>query len=420
MDPKIPQELVYSPPDKYANVVLARNEVSMLAPTPSFTYNGANRIEFRISSSNFIDLASIEVYATITTVLTGAGTTHTVADATKYLPLHTMSMFSDLSIAAGNGTVIESVSNAQVLGQMVRILSTSEQYLNSVGSFANYQNQPFDRQSSATGVRVKISAHKLLGFLSCGKYVKPSTFGGLVLTLQLAPDASLGVVRAAGDSATTSLSVVCLAYDDLMVSPSYQDLYREEYESQSFRIGFSSWGTQAVNVASGASRTVPFAANSRRCRALCAASRVKSNVLNKEYAADAFLSSGYTSHHFEISGIRYPQNSCQGAAAAAEQIIAFNRSKMDCQSGQIFDMTSFTTDWARTNNANRASQLNGRLLLAYDAEKVGSHDQSGLRLDPGSCALNLVQTFAAETEVTIAWLYDRYITVSAGQIIVDY
>jgi len=88
-------------------------------------------------SSNFIDLASIELYATITTVLTG------------------------------NGTVIESVSNAQVLGQMVRILSTSEQYLNSVGSFSNSQNQPFDRQSSATGVRVKISAHKLLGFLSC-------------------------------------------------------------------------------------------------------------------------------------------------------------------------------------------------------------------------------------------------------------
>ena len=91
-EPTIPTELVYSPEERFANVVLARNEVSMTNATPAFTYTGNNRIEFRITSSNFIDLASMEIYATIATTLTGTSI-HTANVATKYLPEGTMSLF---------------------------------------------------------------------------------------------------------------------------------------------------------------------------------------------------------------------------------------------------------------------------------------------------------------------------------------
>ena len=242
-EPKIPSELVYSPEERFANVVMSRNEVSMTNATPAFTYTGNNRVEFRITSSNFIDLASLEIYAIISTVLTGGTTTHTAANATKYIPEGTMSLFSDITLSSASGTVIEQVSNAQVLGQIVHNLSASPQYLDSVGSFANNQIQSYERRSAAgTGVRLRISAHKLLGFLSCGKYVKPSSFGGgLILSLTMAPDSTLGVVHGGG-TAVTSLSLVILVYDELMVTPAYADLYRQDYESQSFRIGFSSWG----------------------------------------------------------------------------------------------------------------------------------------------------------------------------------
>ena len=421
-EPKIPTELVYSPDELYANVVMSRNEVSMTNATPAFAYTGNNRIEFRVTSSNFIDLASLEVYANISTALAGGTSTHTAGNATKYLPEGTMSLFSDITLSSASGTVIEQVSNAQVLGQVVHNLSASPGYLDTVGSFANNQVQSYERKSAAgNGVRVRISAHKLLGFLSCGKYVKPSSFGGgLILSLTMAPDSTLGVVRDAGGTAETSLSLVTLVFDDLLVTPAYADLYRQDYESQSFRIGFSSWGSQAVNVAAGSSRSVPFSGNARRCKALVAVSRRKDDVLNKRFPSTAFLSSGYSSHNFEVSGVRYPAGSCNGHSQAAEEIIKYARAKMDCQMGSNQNMAMVSSDWVESTGDDRSSQLNGKFMAVFDAEKVGTHDQSGIKLEPGSCQFNLTQTFASETEVTFCWLYDRYVTLAEAQIMIDY
>ena len=149
-------------------------------------------------------------------------------------------------------------------------------------------------------------------------------------------------------------------------------------------------------------------------------SRVKANVLNNRFASTSFLSSAYASHNFEVSGQRYPQASANGYAQAAEEVIKYSRGKMDCKKELNMTMTHFSTDWTASTTAARESQLNGKLMYVFDAERVGSHDQSGLRLEPGSCQLNLVQNFVSETEVTIAWLYDRYVTVSDGQILIDY
>jgi len=218
-----------------------------------------------------------------------------------------------------------------------------------------------------------------------------------------------------------TLSQVVLVYDDLMVTPAYADLYRQDYESQSFRIGFSAWGSQAVNVAAGtAPRTIPFSGNARRCKALCAISRLKANVLSSSFPSTAFLSSAYSSHNFEISGVRYPQGSCNGYAQAQEEQIKYLRAKMDCQMGSNQNLTQVSTDWTISTGDERSSQLNGKFMAVFDAERVGSHDQSGIKLEPGSCQFNLTQECATETEVTICWLYDRYVTLSESQIMIDY
>jgi len=93
---------------------------------------------------------------------------------------------------------------------------------------------------------------------------------------------------------------------------------------------------------------------------------------------------------------------------------------MDCQMGSNQNMTMVSTDWVESTGADQSSQLNGKFMAVFDAERVGSHDQSGIRLEPGSCQFNLTRTFAAETEVVVAWLYDRHVTISEKQIMIDY
>ena len=143
--PSIPEELTYQPSrDSVENVVLSRSEVYLQSPEPEFSPNGANRISFAINTRNFVDLGSVECYAVISTAVP-AGTT--AAGATKLHLNSTMSLFSDITISTGGGTIIEQISNADVVGQVLSLSGLSDSWCGTVGSFANAQSNPQDRDS---------------------------------------------------------------------------------------------------------------------------------------------------------------------------------------------------------------------------------------------------------------------------------
>ena len=420
--PSLPSELTYAPEADVESAILQRNEVVLTNPTPVFKPDGASRIEFRLTTTNFIDLASVELYADIQCHIEGGGTT-TLADtdATKLLLNGSMSMFNDITLSTQSGVVIERIDNSMTLGQLLLNSSASGPYLESMGSFSNNQSQVYDRDTCASPTRFRILALKQLGFLASKKFVKPSSFGGgLVISMTMASNAALGVVRNAANDLRVELSNVQVTVDECLVSPAYNDFYTSEYEGKGMRIYFDTWGSQAVNVASGPSRTIPFAAQAKRCKALAAVSRVKGNIGNKLASETAFISTGNPKYAFEVSGARYPQAGVNSYVRAADEVSKFVYSKHDCQRGHLLNYKHFTTDWAASTSADRDSQLAGRYMAFYDAEKLSSSNTTGLTLAPSSCQLSLTQTFAEETEVTVFWNYARAVTLVQGQVMIEY
>jgi hypothetical protein len=426
--PSIPEELTYQPSrDSATDVVLSRQEVYLQSPEPSFTPTGANRITFQINTRNFIDLGSVEMYAVITTAVVGADNpsqTTTGAGATKLHVNSTMSLFSDITISTGSGVIIEQISNADVVGQMLALSGLSDSWCETVGSFSNAQCDPQARDACIDGVTpYRLLGLKMAGFLTGShKYIRPSSMGGLHISATLASNAALMRVRDGADDASLQLSKTRLFYDELSMAPSYVRFYEDQYENRGLQIVFPSYGSQVGQITSNTPETVPFSASAMRCQALMAAVRVKTDGNNKLANSLAFVRPGAAnqdwSYTFEIAGARLPPSGVTTYARAFHEISKIAGSRHD-SSQSLFKFSDFSTN----DTADGAGgYTGGKFIAAVDCEQLESSSQTGIRLSPGSNNLLLHYPGVANVahDVVVVWMYDRALSIVQGQASVTY
>lgn len=428
--PSIPEELTYAPSrDSVENVVLSRNEVYLQSPEPSFTPSGANRITFQINTRNFVDLGSVEMYAIISTAVaiadgTPSTTTTGADDGTKLHINSTMSLFSDITISTGSGTIIEQISNADVVGQMLALSGLSDAWCETVGSFANAQCDPQARDACVGGVTpYRLLALKMSGFLTGShKYVRPSSMGGLHISCTLASNAAIMRVRDAADNAVLTLTQTRLFYDELQMAPSYTRFYEEQYENRGLQVIFPSYGCQVGQITSNGPETVPFSASAQRCQALMAAVRVKSHGTEKEQNSLAFVHPGAAganwSYTWEIAGARLPPSGVTSYTRAFHEVMKIAGSRHD-SSQSLFKLSDFSTSDTVAGN----TYTGGKFIAAVDCEQLESSSQTGIRLSPGSNNLLLHYPSLANGtpyDVFVVWMYDRALTIVQGQASVTY
>jgi hypothetical protein len=428
--PSIPEELTYQPNStSVENVVLSRQEVYLQSPEPSFSPNGANRISFQINTRNFIDLGSVEMYAVITTHVVGddnPSQTTTGAGATKLHVNSTMSLFSDITISTGSGVIIEQISNASEVGQMLSLSGLSDSWCETVGSFSNAQCSAQQRDSCIGGVTpYRLLALKMSGFLTGShKYIRPSSMGGLHISCTLASNAALMRVRDVADNGSLSLTQMRLFYDELSMAPSYVRFYEDQYENRGLQIVFPSYGCQVGQITSNAPETVPFSASAMRCQALMSAVRVKADGNNKTANSLAFVRPGAAgqdwSYTYEIAGARLPPSGVTSYARAFHEISKIAGSRHD-SSQSLVRFSDFSTN-DTPDPANPGGYTGGKFIAAVDCEQLESSSQTGIRLSPGSnnLLLHYPDVDNVPHDVFVVWMYDRALSIVQGQASVTY
>lgn len=421
--PSIPEELTYAPTqDSVQNVVLSKSEVYLQSPEPEFSPAGASRITFQINTQNFIDLSSVEMYAKLSTHVIGAAdpstTTNGTAGATKLHLNSTMSLFSDITISTGGGTIIEQLSNAAVLGAVLGDMGLSDEYCATVGSFSNSQCDANDRDACIDGTEsYRILALKMSGFLTGSqKLVRPSSMGGIHISCTLAPNVELMVVRNAADNATFKMTETRLYFDEVVVSPSYLQYYTEQYEGRGLQIVFPSYGSQLGQINGNGPETVPFSASAMRCQALMAAVRLKADNVKIANSLGFRAPGADFSYTYEIAGARLPPAGISSYARAFDQILKISGHKHNSQHS-LFKLSDFNSNYSVANRTG------GKFVAAVDCERLESSSQTGIRLSPGSN--NLLLRYGGLTngeahDVFIFWMYDRALSVVQGQSTVTY
>ncbi len=427
----IPPELVYESPKIPDNCVALRYNIMLQSPTSVFSGDsGSNQISFTLQTSNFVDLSTVELYASITSVITPTTSATTVygyaSTATCLLVNDTLSIFDSLVVTSG-GRVLEEIRNAVQLGALLKNISCSDQYLSSEGTSWNSSSNPINgqRDQYQNGTAFKINALKLLGILSCKKYVSPASMGSLTFTFTLAKSNEIATVRNGADTCPITLTNVQLYYDELIVTSEYQRHFNEQYQTQGWHLNFDSWGTQSVAVSSLNNVQIPFSASCTRCKGVIAAIQ-DSSKQGYLYPSTAFVSAGQTSWQFVLGGNRYPISPVMSTARQLCEIQRFTFSIDDVQRA-TYSTKQLSTDVVLTGAYGIVSGTvdstnvlqNSKGAMVMNLERYESNQETGIPLNPATSSLMLTNSSGLTTaQVYFFWNYSRAVGIYNGNLAV--
>lgn len=420
----IPDSLTYELQDEPEPVILHRATAYLTSPATTHTSNSSNVIRYTITGNQMVDLSSITLFGTITAAV--AGTTTVMpggTSATSGMMQDTYSLFQTLEVSTANGQMIERITDAHILGKIVKNMSFSEAWMDTAGTFENVHHSSYLRDNGG-GPEYQIGALKLLGFLNCGKYIIPSNFGGgimISLTMLQASEACIG--RHADNTFTWSLANPRLYYDVCTMDQSYVDWYRRQYQSKGFRIVFDSHAmTSNTMNQSGGSQQLLVSASAKRCKALIAVARRNDTITSAVVDSTAFKANGYLSHQLEINGTRYPPTPINSYSRAHYECLKTCYATHDVtRSCMTFDQ--FTNDWALASGDD-ASLRYGQFQMAIDLEKFSTVGGSGVTIPPTGA--NLIIEWDGSTlnnqahRIDVCLIHSRSVTVVDGSVQVDF
>lgn len=456
----LPEELTYKPEPQPESVVAERHETWLQSPVPTYSPNGVGTIRFQLNTSNFVDLASINMTSKIFVKKLKASdaTAQATFAASNNLQIDvndTYSIFSSISLATGNGTVIEQLDDVVALAQIVKSLSFSNEYLESSGSFFNgsKSNKTGYSYNTDTGTDAvpnsedlawEVPVLKLLGFLNCGKIIRPSTFGGLVFNLTLAPNAQCWTVPVSTTghpncSFEMNLYETRLYYDEIIPTDSYRAWYNQNYETKGFRIMIDTYSHTSSTENGTVSKMVRIPISVKRCKALISVLRPTEATTNEASLepAQRFLCSGKNGFRYQYTsnGTRYPPAPITSYARAHTECMKICAATHDGQRGHSCNLRDFSNNFSTgTTNNTDPVRTQGAFMMGLSLEKLGAEADTGTLLDPSTTSLEfsmdgpsndktwvlnnglehsnfLVSTFA---------LHASAITVMDGRVVVEY
>jgi hypothetical protein len=295
----IPSELTFdgSPFPDSSNIVNRFENVVHSSPESSYSPDSNNQIIFTLTGDNFVDLSSLEMYSSLTTAITSAGsnTVHGLQGVlgtvgTRIGVASTYELFSNMQISTLSGKIIEDLPAANLYGRWAQRSTMANSRLNTTETFSNSLEDVLLNDSCQTATNYQIAALKLLGFLHSGVYVQPSFVGGLRITLTLAPNSQLYQVRNAADSAALTMSQVKLHYKSNQMSPEYLSGYYQRYSQIPYIIRFTSYSHFSGSMANGASYQMPFNDYSNRAKSMVSIIRPSADITDKTKYSQAFFS----------------------------------------------------------------------------------------------------------------------------------
>lgn len=464
----IPDELTYESSPQPEPVVMIRSETFLVAPADA-TSSSSSVIRFHITGNQMLDLASLRLYANVAWKRSAGGAT--------IFPNPTAGLFSTLEIAAGSGVVIERLEDCVALQQLVSNLSYSAIYANHAGSFTGNSFQAVERTydygipatadtnnnnvptqaSVATimadttqnsqfpiGHPMEIGVLKLSGFLHSGKFINPNAFGGLVITLTMAPATQVAYVYPATASCDCRLSNIKLYYDMCTMTPAYQEWFDQQYMRKGFRVVFDSYMARHKFTPTGPGvYQIPL--SGRRVKGCMAVIRDKAhattaggtdNEAGWRNASTNFLAIPQPNYSIEISGQRFPPSAIDSIQRAHNETLKLCYASHDVQRCAI-SYYEFTKSIlasgvyiAATTNPLYAGTTAGKFVMCVDFEKYTSSGESGVSIPPSGFSLSfgasgLVTEGAApvdprDQDLTVYLIRSQAVSVFSGQVVLDY
>ena len=434
MSGNIPDELSYEIGPAPPAVVVSRTESFLSSPGEVYSSDSNSVLRFHLTGSSMVDLSSLRLYSDLTGVLTKAvGATSTTVtggaatEPTTPLPNSTYGIFSQMTLASGDGTVLESLNDCVVLSRIIESMSFGRQWANTGGTFLNAWFDPAYRNNLGTSTRYEVGAIKMLGFLNSGKYVIPNSFGGIVLTLTIAPGRQIFTGRGGyGDNFNLQMRGTSLHYDSCLMSERYQAHYNQSYLSGGFRIVFDSYqGHTSNTLTSTASQQTTLAIAGKRSKAIMSVLRRQAyinNVAFSDKSATAFLShtTGLPPHYsYEFSGVRMPPSGISNVPQAHNECLKICYSTHDTHR-ECSSMNAWSFDHQEGTYATRDA---GTFIMGLDLEKFTSSGESGLAINPSSTSLILDANFTDNTgpyQLDTFLIRSQSVTVANGRILIDF
>ena len=415
----IPSELVYQIEENPRDLVVSRIESSR---TTGLSHSPISNpvLRFELSTTNFVDLSTVQLYCNITNEYTKGGGSSSAfagtASAAEISVPSTMDLFNTITVSTGSGQILQTISEAHVVNRILT-LTASNDYLETAGSFSNISLNPLNRRRINGGqTQVRVDALQCLGFLKCGKFINPSSLGNLVFTFQMNPNSSLYHCDAL-DSVNCVLSQATMYWEECIMSPSYIESYNEVYLKNGYQLMYQNYATQTLTLSAGStSQSVNFNMNISRCKALLTAIRPDSAISNQASQELAFTSSGLVEYSYMLGSMRVPQQPISSYVRSYQELLRIAYMDDSCMC-DLPSFARFSTDYTKPSTTTQ--QINGCFVAGVDLEKYGSTNKSGIPLSGSSQFIVNWSSLAASKAVVVA-VHDVGVSIKDQRILVEH
>jgi hypothetical protein len=405
--------LDYSIPTSKDSQINFKREVRLQSPAAVHSSTQNSTIRFHLTSShNFLDPETLAVYATVT--YTGGGATLNAANvANAHIP-NTAQMCSSFRLMSGSGKILEEIRDVGMYYTLMSDVSSSAEYQDRNADLTmNGHSEPYSR--SAEPLVYRISCLDVSGLLHCGKLLHlQSLGGGLVVEIELAPDANVFGVRNAGHNPSYALTNVHCRYTEVSPSDAVRARYMDDVmgNPSGYAVVFDTCSTLTATIQS-AIETIALPKKALKVKSLMSIVRTSADLVDKQKWLYARESASFKSFYYTIGGTQHPQNPVNSFAKAYEEGLKVGGNLKNCNHSGL-SRAQWTTNIAAIHATSRDTDTtNGRFYMAQDLE-LSSGALSGVSMSgAGSDSLSIDFTgLTVPAVVTTFVVHSRVLSIS--------
>lgn len=372
---------IRAPADEVLENSRVNTKITAGTATNSPTLN--NIVRLQIAGNGWLDLSSVNVYATVTETAGGTAnlTPDPLSSSTCIRKPSTGGYCSQFRIISGGGQVIEDMRVADLYYELMnRISSDCEYQNNTLDITTNGHSNPANRRDLSAGVSLRVAVTDISGFLnSTGKYIYLPSFGGsITLEFTLRTNEAAYTVRAGGDSVTYAWTNTECRYDTVMVSEAYQRVYNEVFR-EGFALTFPTYSVNTNNVSSLSNAVLQLNKKADRIRDIITVVRDQAQLNDKQVDSHHFLGGTAPSVSYMVAGRRFPPAPLTSHAHIYQELLKCTFNQKNVKHAPCINSNNFleATDASADIAATEGTVGQGCFCMPVELEQVPGNFYSG-------------------------------------------